>query len=84
MNFETCIETMGLENNVFAIEIPTEMVTDFKRAGAASKAKRRCSQVTCSSAWNSMTAAGLLCAMLRAFTGFVGSHSNPAPLTRDE
>ena len=29
-NLETRIETMGLENNVFGIEIPTEMVTEIK------------------------------------------------------
>ena len=29
-NLETRIETMGLENNVFAIQIPTETVTEIK------------------------------------------------------
>ena len=32
-NLETRIETMGLENNVFAIEIPTETVTEIKEGG---------------------------------------------------
>ena len=32
-NLETRIETMGLENNVFGIEIPTEMVTEIKEGG---------------------------------------------------
>ena len=29
-NLEQRIEAMGLENNVFGIEIPTEMVTEIK------------------------------------------------------
>ncbi|MEG0323831.1 MAG: transcription termination/antitermination protein NusG [Raoultibacter sp.] len=32
-NLETRIETMGLENSVFSIEIPTEMVTEIKEGG---------------------------------------------------
>ena len=32
-NLEIRVETMGLENNVFAIEIPTEMVTEIKEGG---------------------------------------------------
>ena len=32
-NLETRIETMGLENSVFAIEIPTETVTEIKEGG---------------------------------------------------
>ena len=32
-NLETRIETMGLENNVFAIQIPTETVTEIKEGG---------------------------------------------------
>ena len=32
-NLESRIETMGLENNVFGIEIPTETVTEIKEGG---------------------------------------------------
>ena len=32
-NIELRVETMGLENNVFAIEIPTEVVTEIKDGG---------------------------------------------------
>ena len=32
-NLEQRIEVMGLENNVFGIEIPTEMVTEIKEGG---------------------------------------------------
>ena len=38
-NLETRIETMGLENNVFGIEIPTEMVTEIER-GRPSRRER--------------------------------------------
>ena len=65
-NLETRIETMGLENNVFGIEIPTEMVTEIKEGAVASRARRRCSRATCSSAWSWTIAAGLRCATRRA------------------
>ncbi|MDR2721790.1 MAG: transcription termination/antitermination protein NusG, partial [Coriobacteriaceae bacterium] len=32
-NLETRVESMGLENSVFAIDIPTEMVTEIKEGG---------------------------------------------------
>lgn len=40
-NLEIRIETLGLENNVFAIEIPTENVTEIKEGGRRVDLKRR-------------------------------------------
>ena len=58
-NLETRIETMGLENNVFAIEIPTETVTEIKEGGRRVKAIKRYFLAMCLSAWNLMIVAGL-------------------------
>jgi len=40
-NLETRIETMGLENNVFAIEIPTETVTEIKEGGRRKESEKK-------------------------------------------
>lgn len=58
-NLETLIETMGLENNVFAIQIPTETVTEIKEGGRVWRAIKRYFLVMYSSAWNLTIAAGL-------------------------
>ena len=65
-NLEQRIEAMGLENNVFGIEIPTEMVTEIKEGGRRVESEKRCSRATCSSAWSWTIAAGLRFATPRA------------------
>ena len=65
-NLETRIETMGLENNVFGIEIPTEMVTEIKEGGRRVESEKKVFPATCSSAWSLTIAAGLRFATLRA------------------
>ena len=40
-NLETRIETMGLENNVFGIEIPTEMVTEITEGGRRVESEKK-------------------------------------------
>ena len=40
-NLESRIETMGLENNVFAIEIPTETVTEIKDGGRRVESEKK-------------------------------------------
>ncbi len=40
-NLETRIETMGLEGNVFKIEIPTERVTEIKDDGRRKEADKK-------------------------------------------
>ena len=40
-NLEIRVETMGLENNVFAIEIPTEMVTEIKEGGRRVESEKK-------------------------------------------
>ena len=83
-NLETRIETMGLENNVFAIEIPTETVTEIKEGGRRVESDRK---VFPGYVLVRMELDDRSWAAVRntpGVTGFVGSQGNPAPLTREE
>ncbi len=83
-NLETRIETMGLENNVFAIEIPTEMVTEIKEGGRSVESEKK---VFPGYVLVRMELDDRSWAAVRntpGVTGFVGADGNPAPLTRDE
>ena len=83
-NLETRIETMGLENNVFGIEIPTEVVTEIKEGGRRVATERK---VFPGYVLVRMELDDRCWAAVRntpGVTGFVGSQGNPAPLTREE
>ena len=67
-NLEIRVETMGLENNVFAIEIPTEMVTEIKEGGRRVESEKK-------------VFPGYVLVRMELD---VGSDGKPAPLTRDE
>ena len=78
------LETMGLENNVFAIEIPTEMVTEIKEGGRRVESEKK---VFPGYVLVRMELDDRSWAAVRntpGVTGFVGSDGKPAPLTRDE
>ena len=83
-NLETRIETMGLETNVFGIEIPTEMVTEIKEGGRRVESEKK---VFPGYVLVRMELDDRSWAAVRntpGVTGFVGADGNPAPLTRDE
>ena len=83
-NLESRIETMGLENNVFAIEIPTETVTEIKDGGRRVETEKK---VFPGYVLVRMELDDRSWAAVRntpGVTGFVGSQGNPEPLTRDE
>ncbi len=83
-NLESRIETMGLENNVFAIEIPTESVTEIKEGGRRVESEKK---VFPGYVLVRMELDDRSWAAVRStpgVTGFVGSQGNPAPLTREE
>lgn len=83
-NLESRIETMGLENNVFGIEIPTEMVTEIKEGGRKVESEKK---VLPGYVLVRMEMDDRSWAAVRntpGVTGFVGSQGNPTPLTRDE
>ena len=81
-NLETRIETMGLENNVFGIEIPTEMVTEIKEGGRRVESEKKVfpgyvlvKMIMTDDTWH-------LIRNIRGVTGFVGTANNePIPLT---
>ena len=83
-NLETRIETMGLENNVFAIEIPTETVTEIKEGGRRVESDKK---VFPGYVLVRMELDDRSWAAVRntpGVTGFVGSGTDPIPLTEDE
>lgn len=83
-NIETRIETMGLENNIFAIEIPTERVTEIKEGGERKEVERK---VFPGYVLVRMELDDRSWAAVRntpGVTGFVGSQGSPEALTRDE
>ena len=83
-NLETRIESMGLENNVFGIEIPVETVTEIKENGKRHEAEKK---VFPGYVLVRMEMDDRSWAAVRntpGVTGFVGSQGKPAPLTRAE
>lgn len=83
-NLEMRVETMGLENNVFAIEIPTETVTEIKEGGRRVEAERK---VFPGYVLVRMDLDDRSWAAVRntpGVTGFVGVDGSPIPLSRDE
>ena len=83
-HLETRIETMGLENNVFKIEIPTEKVAEIKDDGRRVESDKK---VFPGYVLVKMEMDDRSWAAVRntpGVTGFVGSQGNPSPLTRAE
>lgn len=78
------IEALGLENNIFAIEIPTETVTEIKDGGKRVEAEHKVlpgyvlvRMELDSRSWSYVR-------NTPGVTGFVGSQGKPEPLTREE
>ncbi len=83
-NLETRIETLGLENNVFKIEIPTERVAEIKDDGRRVESEKK---VFPGYVLVKMEMDDKSWAAVRntpGVTGFVGSQGKPSPLTRAE
>ena len=83
-SLESRIELMGLENNVFGIEIPTETVTEIKEGGRRVETEKK---VMPGYVLVRMEMDDRSWAAVRStpgVTGFVGSQGNPEPLTREE
>lgn len=83
-NIESRIETMGLENNVFAVQIPTEMVTEIKEGGRRVESEKK---VFPGYVLVRMELDDRSWGIIRntpGVTGFVGADGKPAPLTRED
>ena len=83
-NLENRIEVMGLENNVFAIEIPTESVTEIKDGGRRVETEKKVfpGYVLVRMELDDRSWAAVR--NTQGVTGFVGSQGSPSPLTREE
>ena len=83
-NLENRIEAMGLENNVFAIEIPTESVTEIKDGGRRVETEKKIfpGYVLVRMELDDRSWAAVR--NTQGVTGFVGSQGSPSPLTREE
>ena len=82
-SLETRIESLGLEDRVFAIEIPTESVTEIKEGGRRVETEKK---VLPGYVLVRMDLDDRSWAAVRntpGVTGFVGSQGNPEPLTRE-
>jgi len=83
-NLEQRVETMGLEDKVFKIEIPTETVTEIKEGGKRVESEKK---VLPGYVLVRMELDPQSWAVVRntpGVTGFVGGQGNPEALTRDE
>ncbi len=83
-NLESRIETMGLEDSVFGIEIPSETVMEIKEGGRRVESEKK---VLPGYVLVRMELDDRSWAAVRntpGVTGFVGSQGSPAPLTREE
>ena len=83
-NLEQRIEAMGLENNVFGIEIPTEMVTEIKEGGRRVESEKK---VFPGYVLVRMELDDRSWAAVRntpGVTGFVGEANKAIPLTEEE
>lgn len=83
-SLETRVETEGLEDHVFAIEVPTETVTEIKEGGRRVESEKK---VFPGYVLVRMDLDDRSWAVVRntpGVTGFVGSQGNPSPLSREE
>lgn len=83
-DLETRIETMGLADMVFDVQIPTEMVTEIKEGGKRKEVEKKVfpgyvlvRMELNDTSWSAVR-------NTPGVTGFVGSLGKPSPLTREE
>lgn len=83
-DLETRIETMGLTDMVFDVQIPTETVTEIKEGGKRKDVERKVfpGYVLVRMELNDKSWSAVR--NTPGVTGFVGSMGKPAPLTREE
>ena len=78
------IESMGLENKIFKIEIPTEIVTEIKEGGKRVESEKKVLPGYVLVRMELDPDSWTLVRNTPGVTGFVGSQGNPEPLTREE
>ena len=83
-NLEQRIESMGLEDKIFKIEIPTEKVTEIKEGGKRVEAEKKVLPGYVLVRMELDPESWSIVRNTPGVTGFVGSQGNPEALTRDE
>ena len=83
-NLQQRIESMGLENKIFRIEIPTETVTEIKEGGKRVESEKKVLPGYVLVRMELDPNSWSVVRNTPGVTGFVGSQGNPEPLTRDE
>ena len=83
-NLQQRIESMGLEDKIFKIEIPTETVTEIKEGGKRVETEKKVLPGYVLVRMELDPNSWSVVRNTPGVTGFVGSQGNPEPLTRDE
>ena len=83
-NLEIRVETMGLEDSVTAIEIPTETVTEIKDGGKRVESEKKVFPGYVLIRMELDDRSWSVVRNTPGVTGFVGSEGKPEPLTRAE
>ncbi len=83
-DLHTRVETMGLSDMIFDVQIPTEMVTEIKEGGKRKEVEKKVfpgyvlvRMELNDTSWSAVR-------NTPGVTGFVGSGGKPSPLTREE
>ena len=83
-NLEQRIESMGLEDKIFKIEIPTETVTEIKEGGKRVESEKKVFPGYVLIRMELDDRSWSVVRNTPGVTGFVGSEGKPEPLTRAE
>lgn len=83
-NLEHRIESMGLENSIFDIRIPTEEVTEIKEGGRRVTSEKKVFPGYVLVRMELDDRAWGVVRNTPGVTGFVGAQGKPAPLSREE
>ena len=83
-NLETRIETMGLENNIFDIEIPMQTVAEIKDGGKRVESEKKVFPGYVLVRMEMDDRSWVAVRNTPGVTGFVGSAGKPSPLSREE
>ena len=78
------IKSLGLEDRISKIEVPTEVVTEIKEGGKSKEAVRKVYPGYVLVRMEMDDYLRVVVRNVQGVTGFVGSQGNPEPLTREE
>jgi len=83
-NLQHRIQSMGMEDKIFKVEIPTEKVTDIKEGGRRVETEKKVFPGYILVQMELDDESWYVVRNTPGVTGFVGSQGKPVPLSRDE